>query len=138
MPDMLTFTTSFIFAESFSGLPLPAAYQFDLSDEFVPRGIQLCERLAALVRYRIVFAGRTLRGFLPAVGEEPLVLLARQDGVERTFHDNHPCVFQLCDDFRGVGVAARKYQEDAVLQDALAHLRLYVVYIDGFHGHFLR
>ena len=61
---------------------------------------------ASLVGQRVVLAGRSLRGLLPAVGQQPGILLAREDRVERPLDDDHLGLLELGDDLRGIGVLA--------------------------------
>ena len=107
------------------------ADELDLSDEFIPGFVERCEVFAAFVRERVVLAGRTLRGFLPAVGQQSGIFLPGEDRVERTLDYDHLGLLEFGDDLRSIRVLAGENGEDAVLQNSFAHLRLYVVFSHG-------
>ena len=106
----------------------------DLRDEFLPCHVECSEVLPAQVGDGVVLAGGALRRLFPAVREQTLVFLARQDRVERSLHHDHLCGFQLADDGRRVRVAAGNNRENAILEDSLAHLSFYVIYINSHNG----
>ena len=118
-------------ADDYRLFPEPDLAPYDLSDEFIPGFVERCEVFAAFVRERVVLAGRTLRGFLPAVGQQSGIFLPGEDRVERTLDYDHLGLLEFGDDLRSIRVLAGENGEDAVLQNSFAHLRLYVVFSHG-------
>ena len=95
----------------------------------LPCGVHLGESLTALFRYLIIFPRGTLGRLLPAVGEQPLVLLADQERIDCALDHYHPGFLEFGEDGCGVGVLLAEYAQYAVLEDATAHLGSYVLCI---------
>lgn len=99
----------------------------DGSAYFVPGAVQLQQALLAPGRQAVVLARGPGGRLLPAVGEQAVVLQARQQGIERAFHHNQVCVLHAGDDFRSVGIAAPQKQQHAEFEHAFAHLGFEIV-----------
>ena len=99
----------------------------NLSYQFLPRFIQRSQVLPPLVRKGIVLAGRSLRGLFPPVSEQARILLPRQDRIQRPFDHDHLRLLEFGDDLRSIRIPLREDRQDAVIQNTLAHLRLYVI-----------
>jgi hypothetical protein len=74
----------------------------DLLYHLDPCLIERAECFAAFLGQRVIFAGRPLRRFFPAVGKQTGVFLAGEDRIERAFDHDHLGRFQLGDDPWGV------------------------------------
>ena len=97
--------------------------------QLFPGCFQFTEKDFSFFRQPVIFTWRTLRRLNPFITQQVVVLQTGEQRIKCTFHYNQSGFFQLLNDIRSVSRLLVKQQHDAIFKHALAHLRLYIVYI---------